>query len=147
LIVPFVTLILIWGFVSELKLFPSYLFPSPLQVAESFYRETFENKTLLTNLGDSLIRVLLGYVPGIAGGLVVGLLMGLDERVARFFSGPISFFNAIPALAWVPIAILWFGIGYGSVTFIIFLSVFFPVVVNTLSGIRSIPGQYINVAK
>ena len=144
---PFALIILGWQLLASSNTFPPYLFPSPTSVAETLFEATFVTGTLLQQLVQSAIRVFLGYIPGIGGALLLGVAMGSSPAVARFVSGPISFFNAIPALGWVPLAILWFGIGYASVTFIIFLSVFFPVLFSTLNGIRQIPREYLNVAR
>jgi NitT/TauT family transport system permease protein/taurine transport system permease protein len=146
-VLPFGLIVAVWATVVQVGAYPPYLLPSPAKVAEDLYQMTVVDHSLLNNLLDSSIRLAIGYVPGIFGGLAMGVAMGVDGRVAKFTNGPIAFFNAIPALAWVPMAILWFGIGYGAVTFIIFMSVFFPVLFNTFTGIRTIPPQFINVAR
>lgn len=143
----FVLIVLSWQVITVIGGWPEYLFPSPLVVWESFYRVAFDTGELWPNIWASSTRVLLGYIPGIGGGLILGLMMGMSPRIGALFGGVVKFFNAIPALAWIPIAVLWFGIGYESVTFIIFLSVFFPVLFSTMTGVRSIPEEYLHVAR
>lgn len=144
---PFIILIAAWQITTMAKLFPVYLFPPPWTVVEEFYQQAFQTGELWTQLWASAQRVLIGYVPGIGGGLILGVAMGSSPAIARSASGIVKFFNAIPALGWVPLAILWFGVGYKSVAFIIFLSVFFPVLFSTLTGIATIPREYLNVAR
>jgi taurine transport system permease protein len=78
--------------------------------------------------------------------LPLGILVGVNRTASALFTPPTVFFQAIPGLAWVPLAILWLGIGHKAVTFIIFNSVFFPILVNTILGIRSIPENMVNGA-
>ena len=66
----------------------------------------------------------------------MGYLMGLNRASREFFDPLINLLQAIPGLAWIPFAILWFGLGQGAVTFIIVMAVFFPVLHNLLTGIR-----------
>jgi ABC-type nitrate/sulfonate/bicarbonate transport system permease component len=70
----------------------------------------------------------------------------VNRTASALFMPPITFFQAIPGLAWVPLAILWLGLGPAAVTFIIFNSVFFPILFNTVLGIRSIPDNMVNAA-
>jgi NitT/TauT family transport system permease protein/taurine transport system permease protein len=68
----------------------------------------------------------------------LGYLMGLSRASRNFFDPLVNLLQAIPGLAWIPFAILWFGLGQGAVTFIIVMSVFFPVLHNLLTGIRMV---------
>lgn len=147
LVLPFVVMVAVWALAVRFSALPPYLLPSPGKVAADIYEMTFVDHSLVENLVQSGIRLAIGFPPAILAGLVLGVAMGLSPAVARFCSAPITFFNAIPAIAWVPLAMLWFGIGYGPVTFIVFMSVFFPVLFNTFNGIRTIPPQFINVAR
>jgi len=146
IIFPFIVVILIWQTITGLKIFPQYLFPSPVSVLEDFIAKAVSTKTLLFHIRESLIRLSLGYAAGIAGGLALGVAMGLNKYIARFFEPLVVFTHAIPGITWVPLAILWFGIGYETVTFIIFLSVFFPVLYGTLTGVKTIALKFSNVA-
>lgn len=146
IIFPFLTVLVIWQTIAELKIYPQYLFPSPTSVLEDFIAKAISTKILLLHVKESLIRLSLGYAVGIAGGLVLGIAMGLNRSIARFFEPLIEFVHAIPGISWLPLAILWFGIGYETVTFIIFLVVFFPVVYGTLTGVKTMSLKFSNVA-
>jgi len=145
-IFPFSVVLLIWQAISSLKIYPHYLLPSPALVLEDFIAKAITTKVLLLHLKESLIRLSLGYAAGITGGLALGALMGLNKYVARFFEPLIVFTHAIPGLTWVPLAIMWLGIGYETVTFIIFMIVFWPVLFGTLTGVRTMSIKYSNVA-
>jgi NitT/TauT family transport system permease protein/taurine transport system permease protein len=136
-IVPFLVVILIWQALSSLNVWPRVLFPSPLDVAQAFVADTASG-VLLVNLFVSLKSLLLGFVVGSAIAIPLGYLMGLNRASRDFFDPLVNLLQAIPGLAWIPFAILWFGLGDGAVIFIIVMSVFFPVLHNLLTGIRMV---------
>jgi len=136
-IAPFAVGVLLWQALSSLNVWPRVLFPSPLEVALAF-GEDIASGVLLVNLGVSLKSLLLGFVLGSAIAVPLGYLMGLNRTSRDFFDPLVNLLQAIPGLAWIPFAILWFGLGQGAVTFIIVMSVFFPVLHNLLTGIRMV---------
>ena len=145
LIGPFAFIIAIWEVVAAIEVFPDYLFPKPLTVLLRFI-EHIRTGELFLHIRDSLFRLLLGFGTGFGLGFPLGLAMGSNRYIARAFDPVINFFQAIPGLAWIPLAILWFGLGYKAVTFVIFTNVFFPVCFNTITGVRGIPQVLINSA-
>lgn len=136
-LVPYAAAILVWQVLSALEIWPRVLFPSPLEVANAFVAD-LASGVLLVNLWVSLKSLLLGFVAGSAIAIPLGYLMGLNRRSRDFFDPLVNLLQAIPGLAWIPFAILWFGLGQGAVTFIIVMSVFFPVLHNLLTGIRMV---------
>jgi NitT/TauT family transport system permease protein/taurine transport system permease protein len=145
-ILPFVVIVAIWQAVSFADLYPSYIFPGPLEVWKTLIR-TIADGSLVQHIGASLFRLGLGFAAGVAIGFPLAVLIGINRTASRFFVPPITFFNSIPGLAWIPLAILWFGIDYKAVTFIIFNSVFFPVAFSTIAGIRAVPGNLVNAGR
>lgn len=143
---PFVVIIAIWQMVSSAQLYPNYIFPSPIEVWRTLLR-TGADGTLIEHIGASLFRLGLGFFAGFAIGFPLAVLIGINRTASRFFVPPITFFNSIPGLAWIPLAILWFGIDYKAVTFIIFNSVFFPVAFSTIAGIRAVPQNLVNAGR
>jgi NitT/TauT family transport system permease protein/taurine transport system permease protein len=127
-------------------MYPQYLFPSPASVLEDFIDKAIINDTLRVHLTDSLTRLAVGYIVGILGGLILGVAMGLNRYLTRFFEPLIEFFHAIPGITWLPLIILWLGIGYKTVVFIIFMVVFFPVLYGTLTGVKTMSMKFSNVA-
>ena len=77
----------------------------------------------------------------------MGTLMGISGSTNKFFSGTFDAIRQIPPLAWIPLVILWFGIGETSKVILIAKASFFPILLNTISGIKSTPKAYIEVAK
>ena len=146
IIFPFLVVLVIWQTIAGLKIFPQLFFPSPTSVLEDFIAKAIYTKVLLLHIKESLIRLSLGYAMGIAGGLALGVAMGLNKSITRFFEPLIEFAHAIPGITWLPLAILWFGIGYLTVTFIIFLVVFFPVLYGALTGVKAMSLKFSNVA-
>lgn len=134
---PFVVGIAVWQVLSSLNIWPRVLFPSPAEVGWTFVAD-LKSGVLLTNLGVSLRSLALGFVVGAVIAIPLGYLMGLNRASRNFFDPLVNLLQAIPGLAWIPFAILWFGLGQGAVTFIIVMSVFFPVLHNLLTGIRMV---------
>jgi len=133
--VPYLVGIAIWQMLSMLNIWPRVLFPSPGDVFNAFAADTATGKIFI-NLLISLRSLALGFLVGAAIAVPLGYLMGLSRRSRDFFDPLVNLLQAIPGLAWIPFAILWFGLGQGAVTFIIVMSVFFPVLHNLLTGIR-----------
>ncbi len=149
-IVPLI-LILIWQGLSYLDLISGNIFPSPIGVFFGF-------KDLLLNgippghllhyhIIYSLYRVALGYILAVAIAIPLGIFIGWSRKLREILNPIIEIIRPIPPLAWIPIAILWFGIGIKSAAFIIFLGVFFPILLNTISGVLSINPRLIDAAR
>lgn len=136
-LVSFLPLILLWGFVVWLEIFPRVFLPGPLEVLEKAWELLYKG-ILLDYLGDSVVRLAVGAAAGMAIAIPLGIFIGLDKR-AYDFSWPILlFFQAIGDIAWLPILLIWFGFGLTTMTFVIVYTVLFPVVLNTVLGIRSV---------
>ena len=136
----------IWSTLWLLKVFPQSVFPSPLAVAKGLGEE-FRSGRLLDDLVASLFRVTTGFALAVLLGVPVGLWLGHHVR-SRFALLPaINFFRSLSPLAWIPFAILWFGIGDLPAIFLIFMACFFPLVVATAAAVASIPSVYFRVAR
>lgn len=134
---PYLTVIVLWQLLSMLNLWPRVLFPSPLDVLVAFVQD-LKSGVLLYNLAASLRSLGLGFVAGAGLALPLSYLMGLNRRSRDFFDPLINLIQSIPGLAWIPFAILWFGLGQGAVTFIVAMSIFFPILYNVLTAIRMV---------
>lgn len=134
---PFVAALAVWQALAAANVWPRVLFPPPFEVAQTFAADLVSG-VLLVNLAVSLKSLLLGFAVGSAIAVPLGYLMGLSRASRNFFDPLVNLLQAIPGLAWIPFAILWFGLGQGAVTFIIVMSVFFPVLHNLLTGIRMV---------
>ena len=135
---PLLMLVLIWemavrGFQVDPRVFPS---------VESVARaglESVQDGTLLHHVLASMGRVLAGTSLAIVVGVPLGVAMGLIPWVSDFLTPLFRFFSVLAGIAWIPIATLWFGYGFGAITFVIFNAVFFVVAYNTLLGVSTIP--------
>jgi NitT/TauT family transport system permease protein len=94
----------------------------------------------------TFFRVLVGFVIGAGLGLPLGLFMGRFERIYQLFNPLIQVLRPIPPIAYVPLSILWFGLGNPPAYFLISLGAFFPVLMNTISGVRHVDAIYIRAA-
>ena len=145
---PVVSLIVVvagWDAAVRYGLFSDRLLPSPAAVVRAA-SQMYSDGTLLTDATASFRRALQGFVVGSVIAVVVGTLTG-RSRIARGLLEPIiQIVRPIPAIALVPLAILWFGIGEESKLFLTSLGVFFPVWVNTHAGIAATRDDYLRVA-
>jgi NitT/TauT family transport system permease protein/taurine transport system permease protein len=91
------------------------------------------------NVAASLARLAAGFAIGMALAVPLGLAIALNRYVADMFRPVLSFLQAIAGIAWVPLTIIWFGIGNGSVIFVIANTIFFASLYNTVTGVQSIP--------
>ena len=143
--------ILIWQALSFIGIIPENKFPSPAGVFFGF-RDLLltgipPGNLLYLHIVYSLYRVGLGFALGVSVAIPLGILMGWSKRLREIFNPMIEIIRPVPPLAWIPIAILWFGIGIRSAAFIIFLGVFFPVLLNTISGVLSVNSRLIDAAR
>lgn len=137
-IVPFLPLIAIWALVAHLQIFPKAFFPSPGDVVASFVDLTWKG-ILPEYLEDSMVRLAIGAFWGIVIGVPLGILIGMSRLAYRACWPPLLFFQAIGDIAWLPILVIWYGYGIVTMTFVIVYTVLFPVVLNTVLGVRSVP--------
>jgi sulfonate transport system permease protein len=144
-IAPFV-LLLAWETASRTGLLPKVLLPAPLDVVRAAIT-SLTRGGLLTHLGVSALRAAVGLAIGASIGLVLGLLTGLSRKLQLVLDTPLQMLRAVPALALVPLVILWFGLGETAKLFIVAVTVVFPVYLNTFHGVRSVDPQLIEMAR
>ena len=139
-------LLLIWQGLSAIGVFHDYTMPSPGKVMQSFL-EIASDGTLLEHIAASVARGLEGF--GIAAllALVLGIAAGLFQRFEVWTEFVFQLLKPIPPIAWIPLAILWFGIEETSKVYIIAIGAFFPIFVNTLHGIKNIDSKYLELAR
>lgn len=140
---PFLCITIIWELLAYLGVLSESLIPSPSRIAMAMFKKSVPEPILLTHLWRSFYRVLLGFGLGTFLGISLGILMGIEEIFYKAFFPIISFLISIPTLAWVPLLLIFFGIGDETVILAIFLGSFFPIVYNTVNGIRGVKKQQI----
>lgn len=137
-VVPFVPLVAAWWLVTELQVFPRVFLPGPAEVVHAFGSLVYKG-ILPAYLQDSILRLAVGAFWGIALGIPLGILIGMSKIAHKALWPLLLFFQAIGDIAWLPILVIWFGYGLTTMTFVIVYTVIFPVVLNTVLGVRSIP--------
>jgi len=139
-------LLVIWELVFQLELMPRWAFPSPIQVAYAFYELTM-NGELFTNGSASVVRQFTGVILAAAFGIPFGLWLGASPTARAALLPLCRLVYPIPGIAWIPLAILWFGVGFNSTVFVIFFSGIWPIIFNTMAGVQTLSGQYTDVAR
>lgn len=123
----------------------SAIFPTPWAVVTGAL-ELVEDGTLWEHIGASLYRVGLGFGLAVLVGIPLGLWMGWVGGAYRTFNPIFQMLRPISPIAWIPLAILWFGVGDLSPIFLIFISSVFPLIVQTTSGVHTIDRRYLRAA-
>jgi len=145
LILPVLVLIG-WTVMTTTGIIPSYQLPSPQAVLERIVKLA-QDGSLWVHLGMTTFRVLIGCLIGTVVAMILGSIVGFYQQAERIFDPIIQAFKAIPSLAWVPLFILWMGIGEPSKISLIAVGVFFPVYLNMVSGILNVDKKLIEVGK
>ncbi len=117
------------------------VFPSPLSV-EKGLSELFHKHVLWADIGDSLRRVAIGFGAAAIIGIPLGLTLGWYPALNQVLNPTLQILRPISPIAWIPVAIIFFGIGDKAATFLVFLGAFFPIVVACVSGVSSVPAIY-----
>lgn len=142
-------MLFVWWLVTKLGLVKPLFVPSPQSVLNKFvqiWREGFTNTSFLEHILISTARVFGAFLLACLIGLPLGLAMGMSPVIRGIFDPPIEFYRPIPPLAYLPLMIIWFGIGETSKVLLIFLSVFAPVVLGARSGVKSAAIEQIHAA-
>lgn len=124
----------------------SLIFPTPWQVVTGTL-ELAEDGTLWEHIGASLFRVGTGFLIAVLVAVPTGLWMGRVDGVYRTLNPLFQILRPISPIAWIPLAILWFGVGDVSPVFLIFIAAVFPMIVQTASGVHTIERRYLHAAE
>ncbi|HLR69527.1 ABC transporter permease [Virgibacillus alimentarius] len=141
-----IILIIAWEGLSRVGFFPTYQLPAPTTILITI-KEMAQEGTLWDHIGITTYRVLMGFLIGTVAAVLLGSLVGFYKNAERLFDPMIQAFRSIPSLAWVPLFILWMGIGEPSKITMIAVGVFFPVYLNVVSGILGVDRKLIEVGK
>jgi NitT/TauT family transport system permease protein len=127
--------------------FISPLFFSGPSAITSRFREDLEHGTLLADMAYSGRNFAVGFTLAAAGGVVLGVLVGWYRRLRLLLEPFVAALYATPRIAMIPLIILWFGIGVPSKVFVVFLSAFFPILVNTVAGVKALDDDLLRAAR
>ncbi|MFL0195281.1 ABC transporter permease [Clostridium sp. WILCCON 0269] len=143
LLIP-VFILIIWQIYSSKGLINISVLPSPSIIFSTIVDLT-KGGDLFRDLGISLLRVIKGYVFGCVFGITLGTLLGLSKKLDKALVVLIGILRPIPVIAWVPVLILWLGIGETSKVVVICIGTFWPVLLNTIHGIKNVDKKYMEV--
>ncbi len=146
-LLPIAIFLALWEIVARLNLVPGHFFFPPFSTVVQEFYELTANGVLGENFLSSLVRVLIGFCAGSIAGIAVGMVMGWRETMNKALHPIISLLYPIPTLGWLPLLMLWIGINEMLPITLIFISSFFPVLYNTVTGIKNVDKDYIQVAR
>ena len=148
--IVFAATLLAWQLLAAAHIFPSFALPAPIDVYRAFtalITTGYLGSTLQQDLLVSLLRVSTAFVAGVLIGVALGVAMSLNRIVFAVIDPFLQFLRPIPPLAYVPLFVVWFGIGELPKVLLILVSVVPVIILNTTNGIRSIPSHRIEVAR
>jgi ABC-type nitrate/sulfonate/bicarbonate transport system permease component len=140
------SLLIFWEILAVNKLISDLFFPAPSVILTTLLKMILSGK-LFTNLGATLLRLIWGMIVGVIPGVVLGLAMGWSKRIRVAVDPIISVLNPIPKLAIFPLIMIIFGIGNTAKIFVIAITTFFPMLLNSMSGVRQLNQVYFEVAR
>ncbi len=136
----------IWQYCSTHAFINPILFPPPTDVFGSFL-DLVLTQHLMRDVLTSVQRVLVGFLLALITGLPLGYFLGMSPPARRILSPLIQFLRPIPPIAWIPLAIVWFGVTNTLTYFITGVAAFFPIFINTLSGVDGVSSDHLAVGR
>jgi len=141
-----VVIVILWYVVTEQKVWSSYLLPSPQRVAETF-AALVQNGQLLTNTLASLQRMIIGFVISVLLGVPMGFAFATYPKLHGYCNGILELLRNTPPLAFIPLLILWCGIGELSKIILIVLVALFPILINTIEGVAYVDQKLVEAGQ
>jgi NitT/TauT family transport system permease protein len=139
-----IVLLIAWQIATELS--SVHILPGPFDVVRGLV-DLAQHGLLLKYVVASLFRVTWGFVLAVVTAIPLGLTIGWYRRAELAFNPLVQILRPISPLAWIPIAILWFGVGDLSSIFLIFLGCFFPLLLTAINAVQSVPAVFVNAAR
>jgi NitT/TauT family transport system permease protein/taurine transport system permease protein len=143
---PFAVVIALWQASVGWVGLSEYFYPTPKATVIAF-GDLLKNGVLLAYIRDSLYRYACGCAIGIGIGIPLGVLITVSRRAASLLMPILNFFQSIVEMAWIPIFVLWFGYGFTTILISLAYVVAFPVMFNTVQGVRRVPSATVNAVR
>lgn len=144
--VSVIGVVLIWQAVATFVIGNSFILPGPVDVADAVV-DLAETGTIPEDLATSLLHFAIGIGAALLVGVPLGMAMGWFRIIDSLANPIIEVLRPIPPLAWIPFAIVWFGLTDLAAGFIVFAGAFFPVLINTYTGFRNVPKIFVEAGK
>jgi len=147
-----IAIFLIWWLVTLPALGPMFkplFLPSPAAVWGKFIAvatEGYQDRTLWEHTYASLLRIFSAFILAVIFGIPIGIAMATNRVFRGIFDPPIEFYRPLPPLGYLPLTVIWFGIGETQKLVLLFLAIFAPIVLNTRAGVRSVAIEQIHAA-
>ena len=141
-----VAVIIIWQIVADRVVQDKFLLPSFYDVMASFF-VIVKSGLIFEDILTSLLHFSIGIVAAFVIGIPLGISMGWFKKADRAIDPIIEILRPIPPLAWIPFAIIWFGLTHQAAGFVVFVGMIFPIIINTYTGFKNIPKVYVEAAK
>jgi NitT/TauT family transport system permease protein len=135
-----------WQFIANARIYSVLFLPGPWDVAQAFVK-LFQTDDIWVDIATSGTEMGIGYGMAIAIGLAIGLLMGWYTRFQYALDPFVNFFYSTPRIVLIPLFILWFGIEMQPKIAVIFLGALFPIIINTMAGVRNTEAALLRVAR
>ena len=142
----YVGLIAVWQVIAMAGIWPDNIFPSPYEVAEDLAYGVADG-SLFYGIATSMWRLSLGLAIAIVGGIILGIFMARVEAVNQTVGSLVLGLQSIPSIAWVPLAILWYGFNDVGIIFVTAIGAIFAVTINTYTGVKNIDPHFIEAAR
>ena len=136
----------LWAVLGAAEVFHPSLFPPPWDVGITLFTMMADGE-LFRHIAVSLSRVIIGFTVATMIAIPLGIAMGLSNRVFLFVEPMVEFLRPVPPLALIPLAVVWFGIGWESKIFLISYGCFFAIVINTVAGMKAVEPVHVRAAQ
>ena len=142
----YIAIIIVWQAIDSADIWPDNIFPSPIEVGEDLIYGISDG-SLFYGIGTSMWRLIVGLAIAICGGMILGIFMARVESVNQTIGSLVLGLQSIPSVAWVPLAILWFGLTDAGIIFVTAIGAIFAVTINVYTGVKNIDPSYIEAAR
>jgi len=142
----YVLIVVVWQGIDSAEIWPDNIFPSPIDVGEDLLYGISDG-SLFYGIATSMWRLVIGLTIAISGGMLLGIFMARVETVNQTIGSLVLGLQSIPSVAWVPLAILWFGLSDSGIIFVTAIGAIFAVTINTYTGVKNIDPSFIEAAK
>lgn len=149
-VVTALVLLFAWWLVSALGVVPHLFLPRPDEVVHQFvviFSDGYAGASIGDHVGASLFRIGVAAILAVVAGIPIGLLMGLNRWAKGILDTPIEFYWPLPPLSYLPLMIIWLGIGETSKIMVLFLAMFAPICLSAQAGVKSVPIERVNAAR